>query len=150
MALKNRTSHSTATFQKIQDVLALHGASKIMFDYDNGIATCISFQIIIDNNPVSFRLPALIENVTQIMYGGRFRGRKKNGNILVITDSQREQAFKTGWANIRDWIDAQMALIETKQVQLFQVFLPYAVTSTGETIYEKVASNPNLLLNSKN
>jgi len=142
MKLKNSTSNTPRTFVKIQQVLSSHGASKIMFDYEAGVATKISFCIEINHKSISFQLPALIENVTEIMYGGK----DQYGRIKEITKAQREQAFKTGWANIRDWIDAQMALIDTKQVQLFQVFLPYAVTDTGATMFEKVMENPQLLI----
>lgn len=142
MSLKNSKSRTTETFNKIQKILADHGANKIMFEYENGKASSISFEISINNRAISFRLPALIENVAQIM----FPPKDKFGNLKIRTDIQNEQAFKTGWANIRDWVDAQMALIDTKQVQLFQVFLPYAVTDTGETMFEKVIQNPQFLL----
>lgn len=142
MGLKNSQSRTDKSFEKIQQVLSAHGANKIMFDYEGGVATKISFCIDIGGKPISFVLPALIENVTQIMYGGKDR----YGRTKEITKLQREQAFKTGWANIRDWVDAQMALIDTQQVQLFQVFLPYAVTSTGATLFEKVIENPQFLL----
>ncbi|MES2060230.1 MAG: hypothetical protein V4438_04335 [Patescibacteria group bacterium] len=146
MSLKNSTSNTTRTFEKIQKVLSEHGANKIMFDYEKNLPSCITFQIDVEGNPISFRLPALIDNVMQIMYGGKDR----YGNIKKITDIQREQAYRTGWANIRDWVDAQMALIDTKQVKLIQVFLPYAVTKSGQTVFEKMAENPQFLLGESN
>ena len=39
-----------------------------------------------------------------------------------------------------------MALVKTRQVELPQVFLPYMVMRGGETLYEKVITNPNFLL----
>ena len=48
------------------------------------------------------------------------------------------QARRTAWANIRDWLDAQMALIETGQVKLEEVFLPYMTDTTGKTLYERI------------
>lgn len=137
MALKNYTSAGHGTFEKIQKVLASHGANKIMYDYGpDGQLTAITFGLDINGQQMGFRLPALTENVVQIMYGGTDRwGRQKK-----ITQAQRDQAYKTAWANIRDWIDAQMALIDTRQVKLEQVFLPYLIVRGNQTLFEQLES----------
>lgn len=137
MALKNYTSEGRGTFDKIQKVLASHGANRIMYDYGpDGQLTAITFGLDINGQPMGFRLPALTENVVQIMYGGEDRwGKQKK-----ITPAHREQAYKTAWANIRDWIDAQMALIDTRQVKLEQVFLPYLVMKDNQTLFEQLES----------
>lgn len=140
--IKNAKSHSRNTFEKIQFVLSTHGANKVMYDYaSNGSLEAITFGMQIGEKQVGFRLPALVENVVQIMYGGKDRW----GNAKKITEQQREQAYKTAWANIRDWIDAQMALIDTKQVKMEQVFLPYMITQKGETLFEKISNEQFML-----
>lgn len=142
MTLKNYTSAGRNTFDKIQQILSLHGATKVMFDYQNGKVIAITFGLEIDGKTMGFRLPALVENVVEILYGGEDRwGRKKK-----ITDAQREQAYKTAWANIRDWIDAQLALVATQQVKIQTVFLPYLIMKDGRTLAENVESNPSFLL----
>ena len=143
MALKNYTSGGKNTFEKIQNILASHGANKIMFDYKNdGTLEAITFGLNIDGKQMGFKLPAMLENVVQILYGGEDRwGRPKK-----ITAAQREQAYRTAWANIRDWIDAQMALVETKQVKIHHVFLPFAVMKDNRTLAEHFETNPNFLL----
>ncbi len=143
MALKNRTSQGRNTFEKIQNLLSQNGAKKVMFDYaGDGTLEAISFAMEINGQIAGFRLPALTENVVEIMYGGEDRwGKKKK-----ITPVQREQAYKTAWANIRDWIDAQMALVATRQVEVAQVFLPYMVMKGDKTLYEHVVSDPKFLL----
>lgn len=143
MPLKNYTSEGKGTFEKIQKTLASHGAKKIMYDYGpDGKLTAITFGIEVDGRPLGFRLPALTENVVKILYGGTDRW----GNVKKITDSQREQAYKTAWANIRDWIDAQMALIDTQQVKIEQVFLPYLLVEEDKTLYEKLKGSEFALL----
>lgn len=137
MALKNYTSEGRGTFEKIQKVLASHGANKIMYDYGpDGQLTAITFGLEINGQQMGFRLPALVENVVQIMYGKKDR----YGNVKKITGAQRDQAYKTAWANIRDWIDAQMALIDTRQVKLEQVFLPYLIVNNNQTLFEQLES----------
>jgi len=49
----------------------------------------------------------------------------------------RAQARRVAWRIVKNWIEAQMALIEAGQASLIQVFLPYAVTQDGPTMFEK-------------
>jgi len=143
MALKNYKSRGQNTFDKIQKILSSHGANKIMFDYkQDGTLEAITFGLNIDGMQMGFKMPALVENVVQIIYGGEDRyGRPKK-----ITPAQRQQAYFTAWANIRDWIDAQMALVETKQAKIQDVFLSFAVMKDGRTLSEHFEENHNLLL----
>lgn len=114
-----------------------------MYEYDGvGRAVAIAFSIAINGIPVMFKMPANIEKVTHILYGGE----DPWGKPKIPTANQHEQAYKTAWANIRDWIDVQMALVRTDQAELMQIFLPYATDKTGMTFYEKVKSKPQLLL----
>lgn len=74
MSLKNHTSAGKNTFEKIQGLLAQNGAKKVMFDYaGDGTLEAISFAMDINGKIAGFRLPALVENVVEIMYGGEDR-----------------------------------------------------------------------------
>ena len=46
------------------------------------------------------------------------------------------QAERTAWRNVRDWIMAQMAIIEAGQVEMEEVFLPYLTDRQGRTLYQ--------------
>ncbi|GAI53070.1 unnamed protein product, partial [marine sediment metagenome] len=35
----------------------------------------------------------------------------------------------------KDWVKAQMAIVETEMVRTEQVFLPYWITPSGKTLY---------------
>lgn len=142
MALKNRNSSSKNTFDKIQKILAENGAKKVMFDYNNdGTVQSLSFAIEVSGRIVGFRLPAMVENVFQMLYGDLSK------KFPDRTEKYLEQSYMTAWANIRDWIDAQMALVQTRQVEIAQVFLPYMVVNENQTLYEKIQQNPSFLLN---
>ena len=49
---------------------------------------------------------------------------------------QDGQAERTAWRNVRDWIMAQMAIIEAGQVAMEEIFLPYLTDSRGRTMYQ--------------
>lgn len=142
MTLKNYTSAGRNTFDKIQQILSEHHADRIMFDYKDGKVISITFSLTVEGKMMGFKLPALVENVTEILYGGEDRyGREKK-----ITDLQREQAYKTAWANVRDWIDAQLALVATRQAKIQHVFLPYLIMKGGKTLAETIETDPGFLL----
>ena len=54
-----------------------------------------------------------------------------------------EYCYKVAWANIKDWVEAQMALYETQMVSMPQIFLPFVRTKNGQTLFELVATNPS-------
>lgn len=60
------------------------------------------------------------------------------------------QAVRTAWRIVKDWVEAQMALVETRMVTTQEVFLPYAVMRDGRTLAQTVQSNPSFLLGSDN
>lgn len=137
--IKNYTSNSKQTFDKIQKILIDHKAKSIMFEYDeNGKIKTLNFLINVNGVDVSFQLPARVDKVEQLFYKNKKR-RYDWQQPSPLTDSEKDQAYRTAWANIRDWLDAQMALIDTEQVKLEEVFLPYAKTN-GKTFFEVMES----------
>lgn len=141
MPLKNSRSNCTTTFDKIQKCLAQHGAQKMIFDYNRkGQVEALSFGLEINGTMFGFKLPARLENVSRIMYGGL---------LCQITESQRDQVYRTAWANIRDWITSQMAMIDTEMVKFEEVFLPYMLDKSGETVFERMESSNFLLTSGK-
>jgi hypothetical protein len=135
MALKNYRSESTRSFEIIQQTLAKHRAKQIVLDYaDNGRVNAIAFSLEIEGRLHAFRLPARVENVERILYGSR-----------ELTPAQKEQAYRTVWANIRDWITAQMALLDTGMVKPEEDFLPYMLTRHGQTYFDALQQNHFLL-----
>lgn len=140
MAILNYTTSISAdkSIGEIQKCLASHGANAILCHYDNsGNIISLSFKIIFEEQQMSFTLPSDWKPVLQVMNGDR-----KIPNRLKTN----EQALRVSWRIIKDWVEAQMAFIETKMVTLPQVFLPYAQTKNGETVYESIAKNPEFLL----
>ena len=49
-----------------------------------------------------------------------------------------EQALRVSWRILKDWVQAQMAIVDTKMVRLEQVLLPYAIMPDGRMLYERV------------
>lgn len=127
MPLANYRSKSPITniLAEIENQLITHGAKQIVRDYDgNSRIVAISFVIDIKGKMIGFKLPAKVDRVEAIF--------KEQGLVM----SKPDQAYRTAWATIRDWVKAQMALIDWEVVKLQEVFLPYAVDQNGKTFYE--------------
>ena len=135
--IKNYTSKSLNSINKIQEILAKHKCTRIMFGYnDDGTIKDIQFGMLVDGKEIGYKLPCRVEKVAAVLYGVRYEG---------LNDTKREQAYRTAWANVRDWVDAQMAMIDTEQAEIAQIFLPYAVRGDGKTYFEVIKENPYLL-----
>lgn len=153
MPLLNYTSDVDAdkTAMEIAKCLSMHGAQAVLTEYDpkDNIVSAISFRIKIEDQTISFRLPCDWKPVYAVI----FKGKKTPEEMFIqksrqeaLHSSRREQAVKTAWRIVKDWVEAQMALVETNMAKTQEVFLPYAVMKDGKTLAEHVQSNPGFLL----
>lgn len=126
MAIKNYTSEVSVykSLAEIQAALAEHGARRIMVEYDNaGQPMGVTFGIETVAGARAFCLPANVDGVRAVM------ARQK----VKCPDGQAE---RTAWRNVRDWVLAQVAIIEAGMVQMEEVFLPYMTDGRGRTVYQ--------------
>ena len=125
MPIKNYTTTVSAhqSVGEIIGALAAHGASSIQVDYAEGKPIAISFAITTPAGPRGFRLPANVDKVAKVMAGQKIK-------------STPEQAERVAWRILRDWVAAQMAILETEMVAMDEVFLPYMINSQGQTVYQ--------------
>ena len=117
------------TAAEIQKKLAIAGAQAVLSEYDeDGVMSAMSFRI----NNIFFRLPINISGV----YSALQKDRKVPARLRTY-----EQASRVAWRIIKDWIEAQVAIIQAGQAELVQVFLPYAQNNEGKTVYEAIKDN---------
>lgn len=131
--LKNYLSSSpeSAIFEAIRKTLAGAGAKRVVFDYDDdGRATAIEFIIEVGKERLAFRLPARIEQATPLVTAARKAARQ---------GTTPDQVYRTVWATIRDWLDAQMALIQIGASRTEEVFLPYLLVEGNKTFFDEFA-----------
>lgn len=146
--IKNYTSNSKQTFDKIQKILTSHKAKRVFFEYDDsGKVLALAFSIEMPSSPgvqepslLAFKLPARVEKVEQIFLQNK-KPKYDWQKPEPLTQQEKDQAYRTAWANIRDWLDAQMALIDTEQAKIQEVFLPYAMNNQGKTFFEVIQDN---------
>lgn len=117
------------TLGEIQGQLVKHGAKKIMQDYDDeGRITALAFMVDTPGGPRGIRLPANVEAVHAVLTRQKVK-------------CDREQAERVAWRIVKDWVEAQMAILESEMVQMDEIFLPYMLNSAGTTVFEAYRNN---------
>lgn len=137
MPLLNYTTQIPAekTVSEISGILARAGTGAIMTNFNaKGVTIGVKFRIQTEFGVASFALPCDIGAVLKIL-SEQSRAGKVPRRLVG-----EEQAARVGWRIIKDWIEAQLALVATRMVTLNQVFLPYAITANGDTVYERYVS----------
>ena len=128
------------TLSEIQRILASHGSRSILTDYDGqGNPIAVSFVVPTQFGERPFRLPANIEGVWKTMTQQYQKGQ------MPRRFATKDQATRVGWRIIRDWLAAQMAIIEAGMVSLDEVMLPYLQDAQGHTLYQVMAAKRLML-----
>lgn len=140
MAILNYTTSVDAfkTVSEIEYILIKHKAKSIMKNYDGESITGLSFLIDTGFQQVPVKLPVKIDECLKILQKEKQKGTK---NIKAT----KEQAERVAWRILKDWVEAQMALLDIEMVSFEEIFLPYIETPNGKTVYEVLELNQFLL-----
>ena len=133
--LKNYTSTVPASraMAFIENKLVQNGAKRILKTYDeDGRVEAMCFALNIDGVDVHFKLPARVANCEAVLRAN-LSSRARPETIKKIPD----QALRTAWKIVSDWVEAQMAMIELAQIEVMEVFMPY-IFDGKQTYYELV------------
>ena len=93
-----------STLGEVQRILVAHGARKIVQDYDDGgRVIAVSFLIDTPLGKRAVRLPANVDAVFAVLQQQKVK-------------CDYAQAERVAWRIIKDWLEAQMAILEAKMV----------------------------------
>lgn len=129
--LKNYTSTvpASTSMATIEKVLVEAGATDISKKYENQVCVAIRFRMMVNLHPLFFELPARVESCFEVLW--KEVKRPQADTKLKI----RQQAERTSWKIISDWVLVQLSMIQLEQAELLQVFLPYAYDPTEDKTY---------------
>ena len=134
MPLLNYTTKIPAeqTAAEIMSVLVKRGATDILTHYGPaGMATGLKWRMETANGPMGFSLPINTDAVFEIL---------TRDQVMKTNPAARmQQANRTAWRIIKEWILAQMALIETEMATVEEVFLSYMLTGR-QTLYQALSN----------
>jgi hypothetical protein len=129
--IKNYTSEVAAvkSINHIEKRLVENNARNIMKIYDAGHLTGIAFIVRVNDSDMPFKIPARIDKVEKVLMDQYSRPRKDTARIV------KDQAERTAWKILADWVDIQMSLVELDQAELAEVFMPYLYNHQKETTF---------------
>lgn len=131
MPLLNYTTKVPAnrTVGQVQELLVRAGASSITARYEghDRVAAGLTFVIETDYGKRAFALPVRSRAVYDVL---------RSDTSVPPRLRTIEQAERVAWRIVKDWVEAQLAIIETEMVTLDQVMLPYMEDHDGRTVYE--------------
>lgn len=145
MNLKNYTSGVPVdkTISRIEQAIARFGASHIAKEYNgSGSVKALQFMLHYEGRNHIVKLPANPQQVYEAMMAEVKK--PHHGTKERI----REQAERTAWKLMQDWIEVQLSLIAMRQADVLQVFLPY-VWDGERTFYEAIKDKGFKLLPEK-
>ena len=115
------------TVGEIHGLLVQAGARQIATEYSaTGSPLAIAFLSETVAGPRRFLLPVNAERVQAVL-----KREKVPPKYRTI-----EQAERVAWRIVKDWVEAQLAIIRTEMVTLDQVMLPYMKGDDGRSMYE--------------
>lgn len=131
--VKYSTSISASkTVGEMQTMLAEAGAQRIAVDYENGCPSGLTFALDTPHGVRIFALPVRIDAMHQLLIQKEKRRELKTGAVAIR--SSREQAERVAWRIMKDWLGAQLALIESTMVDMTEVMLPYLRVDEHRTL----------------
>lgn len=142
MALLNYTTTIPVekTLGEIMGMLVKHGATAIHAEYEHYSPVALAFVIVTEFGEREFHLPASIEKVFAVLVRQAQQGK------IARRYATREQAARVGWRIVKDWLEAQLAIIEAEMVSIDEVLLAYLVTDQqGTTLYQEMVHRRLLL-----
>lgn len=148
MPLRNYTSEVPVdrSISRIEAYLVQAGATHVSKGYGpNGEVTTIVFNLAINEMPALFRLPVRVESCYKALLKDRKslslpawsdwgRQRQEEGKKRL-----REQAARTAFRILEDWVSVQVSLVQLEQAEAVEVFLPYAYNpEKDQTLFESM------------
>lgn len=137
--LKNYTSDVpvSRTIARIEECLMKAGANGILKDFAGGRVSALCFKLPhpqTTGKEIAVRLPTNEQSIYKVL--ASFVRRPRPGT----EERLRDQASRTAWKLMQDWIEVQLSLIQMKQADALQVFLPY-VWNGKMTFYQSLSES---------
>lgn len=124
-------------------ILANAGASAVAVTYEDKIPCGLSFSLVTPHGQRGFTLPVNVDGVQALLTKAHRQGRVRS--ISRATAQSREHATRVAWRVVKDWLEAQLALIDAQMASLDQVMLPYLHVDGELTLYQAYRDREEVL-----
>lgn len=125
------TIAASRTINEMQAMLGRSGARRVMVEYADEKPSALAFSLRTAHGERLYTLPCDVGAVHRVLLAqesdGVLRGMK--GRVTP------EQAERVAWRVLKDWLEAQLALVRTQMAAIDQVMLPYLHVDADRTLY---------------
>lgn len=129
---------SWKTVNEIQQTLAKHKITHFAIKNEGSFPVGLSFTIDYNGQPLNFLLPSNYKGVLRCL---------KNDRKVPNSSKNEEQALRTSWRIIKDWVESQLAMVQAELAPIQEVFMPYLIiNSTGQTLSDKLLNGDGMKL----
>ena len=129
------------TIGEIEKLLAKAGATHIFKQFHDGVPVSVAFRLQLGKNNIAFKLPMREEKIVQV-----FKNAVSKRELPKRYWSDYDQARRTGWRIIKDWLSAQIALLEIEMVKPTEIFLPYMYDERQDKTFYEIMEQRNFNL----
>jgi hypothetical protein len=132
---KNYTTvvDAAKTAAECMALLARHHARQVSIDYDDeGEPSGLSFVMATPWGPRQFALPVSADGTLKRLREAYDKG----GTGVQSRHVTRQHARRVAWRVRKDWLDAQLAMIDAGQGELAEVMLPWVRVDPRHTMWE--------------
>jgi hypothetical protein len=131
IAFQQTTVPAAKSASEIEALLQKHGASHAAKEFEAGRIKAMAFVMDTPDGKFPFRMPVNVDAVFTILM------RERKG-YSAQSDRQRlfDQAERVAWRIAREWVKAQLDLIQTQMVTITEVFFPYMLIESGQTAFQ--------------
>jgi len=131
------------TTGEVQRMLAQRGCSAVAMHYtEDGRADGLSFTLRTPHGERAFHMPVNLDGVLLLLQTPAVRSRASKDRKKYDTP---EHAEAVAWRIVRDWLEAQLALVDANMASLDQVMLPHLRVDPEHTLYEAYKAREDAL-----
>ena len=129
--------NAAQTVTECSMLLAQHGADAIQTTYTEGRVTGVGFLL----HGHEYALPVDVDAMHRVLEAAVGKG-LRSGHQSQAALRSREHAERVAWRVVKDWLEAQLALVAAQQIPLDEVMLPYLITATGRPLRSEWRDHP--------
>lgn len=131
---------ASRTISEMQGLLVKHGAGAVVTHYTDQRASGLSFTLTTPHGARSFTLPVDVAAVHRLLTA------QANAKKIRAQYAELAHAERVAWRVAKDWLAAQLAIIEAQMATLDQVMLPYLHVDGQKTLYQAFVENEHRAL----